>query len=162
MVAILNTVDIDPAALAADVQGAAIPTEPAPPPAPDPAAEAAAAAQAEYQTVQAVAATYRPTCDFAVGLLADFGAPNWHLTAAERDKLAESGSLVCAAWWPDGQIPLKWALTFGMVAQVFMIANARRRPDGSLPPLRIETPKADKGGAPAPAARTDAPVTVGG
>lgn len=164
---LVNTVEVDGGALAAELAGTQIPAEAQAPAAVDPAAQAAAEqaarTQAELQAAQAGAAMYRGTTDVAVGILSQVIMPNWNLSAAECSGLSEGAAMMCAAWWPDGYIPVKWALAFGVGANVFGIVMARKRPDGTFPPLRIEPPKAEAhqaGSAPA-AKPSSGQVTVG-
>lgn len=163
---LVNTVDIDTAGLQAELAGTQIPAGPAPPAAIDPAAQAAAEraaqSQAELQAAQTGAAMYRGTTETVVGVLSEVVMPNWNLTPEECKGMSEGAALMCAAWWPDGYIPVKWALAFGFGATVFGVIKARRRPDGTFPPLRIEQPAEQSASAPPAKPSNGAAVTVGG
>jgi len=75
-----------------------------------------------------IAARHRPMVGMMVNGVADGVLPNWNITASERETLTDSMATALAYWWPDGAVPPKWAA---------LIANARRRPDGTWTPRAV-------------------------
>lgn len=141
--------DIDPAALAREVDAIPLPEAPAgtlPPAEGAPAAGAATAPGADAAPVeltleqaQAAALELAPKMRMVVNRFADRVIPAWELTAEEKKGIADDIALVVVLWAPDlGALPPKWLAVGALVLSAVTIADARRDTDGKLLPRKIE------------------------
>lgn len=140
-----NDVDINPQALGAELASIEIPQEPGDqvpqdgvPLAP---AETVPAGEPTLEQLRAAIPQWKMGADFMVNALSDAIAPNWGITAAEREKLSESICLALEAWFPGQYIPVRFQVLLGVGVATWGIITVRRQAHGGkLPPLRLAPP----------------------
>jgi hypothetical protein len=145
-----NVVDIEPAVLEqeADAIGATLGAiEPAQA-AQDDAGQGGAdagpgGAQAlDVDQAAAMAASYEAGAFILLRQASRIVAPNWNVTDAENRELAKATATALALWFPDQQLPPKYAALLALAGCVYGIAESRRDPQtGRIRPLRA--PPAD-------------------
>ena len=146
-----NQVDINTQALELERASIEIPLEPGDqvpqdgvPLAP---AETPPAGEPTLEQLRAAIPQWKIGADFMVNALSDAIAPNWAITAAERERLSESICLALEAWFPGQYIPVKFQVLLGVGMGVWGIITVRREANGGkLPPLRLAPPKGAKTG----------------
>lgn len=141
-----NLVDINPAGLAAEAGAVEIPEQPGAqhdePAAADGTGSAPAAGELTMEQLQAHLPAWKPGTDLIANTFADVIAPNWRLSALERDQVSSSLALALAAWFPDDVIPLKYLVLLNVGASVWNLAASRRDPrTGKFIPMRIAPPE---------------------
>lgn len=133
----VNTVEIDPAALAAEA-AAAVPPVGAEPSGSDATFAEGSVAPAGGATEEEILAGYVLVCDVVVGQGCDALVPNWNVTPAERGKLSGAIAKALLLWFPDQIIPPKYMALLAIAGVTFEIVNARRDPvTGKLKPARV-------------------------
>lgn len=138
----MNTVDVDPVALAAEADAIAAANAPAAIPAPGVPEVPGEPTAAQ---VEATARGYEAGAVILVAGAARVFAPAWNITATESQELGRAIALAAAHWFPDGALPPKWMALLNVAAIGVGIVAARQDADGRLRPLK------HAGGAPAPA-----------
>jgi hypothetical protein len=63
-------------------------------------------------------------------------APNWEISQAESDGVADATALVLAHWMPAGVVDPKYMAAFALAGALYGVASARRNDDGTWRPLR--------------------------
>lgn len=150
-----NEVEINPEALGAELSSIEIPLEPGEqvpqdgvPIAP---ADQAPAGELTLQQLEAAIPQWKLGADFMVNALSDAIAPNWGITAPEREQLSRSICLALEAWFPGQYIPVKFQVLLGVGGAIWGIVTVRRQANGGkLPPLRLPPPGGAKTGDPQP------------
>lgn len=151
-----NELEIDPEALAREADAIAAEV-PGPAPGSVPTGDQAAGTGAgpvrtgepTMAELEAIAAANGAGLALLVDRLGAIVAPNWSITPDESQELAHASAIALAAWFPDGVIPIKYMVLLNLGGVAWTIAQKRRNPDGTLPPMKIRP-------APAPANGTDA------
>jgi len=126
-------------------------------PAPSSGAELAAAPVVD---VQAKAADVVPAARMLVAQLSGAFAPNWEVTKAETEGVADSLALVLAYWMPDGAIDPKYVAVLSLAGALYGVAAQRREPDGSWKPLRKPLERAPAPSSPTSPAPAGAPAPL--
>ena len=151
-----NVVEVDPAALAAEVDALGI--EPAPAPvASEVAQPGAPAGDLSDADAARIAQGYEAGAVIVVMGAARMFAPAWNVTQAECTEFGRALALAAAHWWPDGSLPPKWAALLNVAAIGVGIVAARQDESGALRPLRHRPAST----AAAPVAAGAAPVRTG-
>lgn len=148
-----NIVEVNPEGLAAEAGAVEIPTEPGAPPAPA-GAQQVAPSEMTMEQLQAHVPAWKPGTDLIANTFADLIAPNWRLTALERDQVSGSLALALSTWFPDDVIPVKYLVLLNVGASFWNLAASRRDPQtGKILPMRLAPPpdSAKTADAPAPA-----------
>ena len=140
-----NVVEVDQAQLAAEAAAVDVPDVPAP--AGDPGAADLGGGQADALTIDqaaAMAASYEAGAFILLSQASKIVAPNWRVTDAENRDLAKVTATALALWFPDQQLPPKYAALLALAGCVYGIAESRRDPaTGRIRPLRELPPEDD-------------------
>lgn len=110
--------------------------------------------------VQAKAADVAPAIRLLVSNCCGTFAPNWEVTKAEGDGVADAAALVAAYWMPDGVLEPKYLALLTLAMSLYGLAGARRLPDGSWVPLRKPREPASSSPAPSPASSPTPPLKL--
>jgi hypothetical protein len=145
----MNTVEVDEAAIALQVDQILSDVPPDAPPAAAPAIAGEQLGERELtlEEIQAAAQGYEVGAFLIVSKMADVFAPAWGISHEERKGVASSISMAMAAWFPNAQLPPKWMVLLNVAGSMYSLVESRRDPEtGKLKPRRHET-KDDSAGA---------------
>lgn len=156
-------VDVDPETLAAEAAAVDVLELPAAEPAPGEPAAAGEGAELTLDQAEALAASYEAAAFVLFDQAASIAAPNWNVTREEKRQLAHSTAVALAHWFPNQQLPPKYAALLTLAGTAYGIAEARRDPDtGRIRPLRApRQASAPLAASPSPGG-TGATFTTGG
>lgn len=162
-----NVLEIDPATLAAEAAAVDLPPETPTPGTPGeqpgPGAELEAG-ELTLDQAEALAASYEAAAVVLYSQAARIIAPNWNITPAETRELGHATAVALALWFPDQQLPPKYAALLALAGTAYALAESRRDPEtGRLPPMKVA--RAATAGHQAPADEFEpggSPFTVGG
>lgn len=134
-----NEVDVDEAALRAAAAAVDVGTEPAAGDDPGNAQESEAIVD-ETARAEAFARQSAPVVGKLLRVAAAIAVPNWTITEAQHQALAESTAYALALWFPT-EIPPKWAALLGVGMAAYSIVESNRDPEtGELRP-RVKPPR---------------------
>jgi hypothetical protein len=135
-----NVLSVDPVQL--EAEAAAVDLPPEAPIAGEPGSDAAPGAgepgaALTLDQAEALAASYEAAAVVLYGQAARIVAPNWNVTGGEVRELAHATAVALAHWFPDQQLPPKYAALLALAGTAYAIAEARRDPaTGRIRPLR--------------------------